>query len=66
MKKETPPRPAFVRQEFYTLEEFGAALDVSRATIYRRVKDGVIRSNKIGNVRRIPHAEFARLAGEAS
>lgn len=58
-------RPTFIEQPFYSPEEFSAGLGVSRATTYRLLKDGQLKSVKFMGSRRIPHTEYARLAGEA-
>lgn len=60
------PRSAFVEQPVYNPEEFAVGLDVSRATVYRMLADGQLKSNKMRGKRKIPHCEFARLATEAA
>ena len=45
----------------YTVNEFAEALGVSRLTISRRIKSGVIEAVKIGKTWRIPRTELERI-----
>jgi excisionase family DNA binding protein len=47
----------------YSLEEFAALMRVDQSTVFRWIKDGDIRSFKIGGRRYIPIAEVERLLG---
>jgi excisionase family DNA binding protein len=44
-----------------TPEEVARGLNVSRSTVSRRIKDGAIRSLKVGNRHHIPVPEYRRL-----
>lgn len=48
------------RSEFFSINEFAAALSVSRQTIYRKVERGEIKSLKIGKTYRIPRSELEK------
>lgn len=45
----------------WRMNEFAAALGISLATVWRYVKDGKIKTIKIGNVKLIPRSEAQRL-----
>jgi excisionase family DNA binding protein len=47
----------------YSMRELADGFDVSEKTIYNRIKDGQIRSFKLGNLTRISAVEVARLLG---
>jgi excisionase family DNA binding protein len=48
-----------------TPEEVARGLNVSRSTVSRRIKDGSIRSVKIGNRHHVPYPEYRRLWEES-
>ena len=48
----------------YTVNEFAKALGVSRLTISRRIRSGVINAVKIGKTWRIPQTELGKIFGE--
>lgn len=50
--------------EFYTVEEFAAALGVCRLTVQRKIKAGMINGIKIGKIWRIPKSEIDRIFEE--
>jgi|tagenome__1003787_1003787.scaffolds.fasta_scaffold20799830_1 predicted DNA-binding transcriptional regulator AlpA len=45
----------------WRMNEFAAALGISLATVWRYVKDGKVKTVKIGNVKLIPRSEAQRL-----
>ena len=45
----------------YTLGEVAEELRVSKATVYRYIKDGKIRASKLGRVWRIRHEDLVQL-----
>lgn len=49
------------RSEFYSIDEFAAALGVHRLTISRRIKNGVISAVKVGKTWRIPKSELEKI-----
>lgn len=49
------------RSEFYSIDEFAAALGVHRLTISRRIKNGVINAVKVGKTWRIPKSELEKI-----
>lgn len=57
--------PHTVARDAFTVTEVEMKLGISRASIYRRIADGSLRSNRIGSARRIPASEIARLLGDA-
>jgi excisionase family DNA binding protein len=44
-----------------TIPQAAAALNMSRATIYRRIEDGTIRAVRIGGLIRVPTSELERI-----
>ncbi len=48
-------------REVYTLEEAQSLLKVSRSTMMRQIKKGILRAGKIGGQYRILGAELLRL-----
>jgi excisionase family DNA binding protein len=51
--------------EVLTVREAGAVLKLSRATIYKRVAEGVIPTVRIGKLLRVPRAELDQLLANA-
>jgi excisionase family DNA binding protein len=47
-----------------TVREAGVALGLSPQTIKRRIRDGELRSFRLGGAVRIPTSEIARIRGE--
>jgi excisionase family DNA binding protein len=47
--------------QLLTVQEAGAQLRLSRVSIYRLIRDGALRSLKLGGCRRIPQREVDRL-----
>ena len=45
----------------YTLEQAANELQLSKATIYRYIKDGKLRASKFGRVWRIRHEDLVQL-----
>jgi excisionase family DNA binding protein len=63
MRRKRPVPP--VDRKFHTPDEFSAATNLSRATVWRLMKAGKVRFTHMGRQRRIPTTEYARLAAEA-
>lgn len=55
-----------VLKQFYRVDEVAQILDISRATLYRRIQDGTIPSRTIRGTIRIPVDEFHEKFGGAS
>ena len=53
-------RAHLIQEELLTTAEACAALRISYATLLRRMKDGTIRSFKMGRRNRIPRSEVAK------
>jgi len=49
--------------DYYTIKEFAEALGVSRLTVSRRIKTGVINAVKVGKTWRIPKDELDGIFG---
>lgn len=47
--------------DYYSIQEFAEALGVSRLTISRRIKSGIISAVKIGKTWRIPKSELKEI-----
>ena len=47
--------------DFYSINEFANALGVTRLTISRRIRSGVINAVKVGKTWRIPKSELTRI-----
>lgn len=47
--------------EYYTVDQFAAALHVSPLTIRRRIQAGVINAEKVGKIWRIPKTELKEI-----
>jgi len=50
--------------DYYTINEFAKALGVSRLTVSRRIRSGIIEAVKIGKTWRIPRTELGKIFGE--
>jgi excisionase family DNA binding protein len=48
-------------RRFYTVEEVARVLGVSVSTVRRRIRDGTIRSIRLGGVRRVHHSALEEL-----
>lgn len=48
----------------FTIREFGSAVNLSRVTIWRMIKDGQLHAYKVRNATRIPFGELARIQKE--
>jgi excisionase family DNA binding protein len=60
-EKTKPQTPALL-----PIPEAAKQLSVSKATLYRRINSGEIRSVKLGALRRVPLSEITRLAESAT
>jgi excisionase family DNA binding protein len=60
-KKRRPQRPRAAGSLAYSVDEFAQATRVSRVTIYRLIRDGVLRSIRLRGRRLIPAEEAERL-----
>ena len=49
---------------FHTPDEFARRASISRATVWRLMRDGRLRYARFGRARRIPVSEYERLATE--
>lgn len=47
--------------EFYSINEFAEALGVSRLTVSRRIRNGIIQAVKVGKNWRIPRSELNKI-----
>ena len=50
---------------FDTPDDFAKKAGISRATVWRLMRDGTLRYARFGRARRIPVSEYERLASEA-
>ena len=58
------PSPAAVtRLAFLSVKQFATVVGLSDTTVLRRIRDGQIRSTRIGRLWRIPISEVGRLLG---
>ena len=61
-RRETVRPPRLPAPTFYTVEEAAHELGCARSTVYRFMDAGIIRSVKVGGLRRIPVDALAELA----
>jgi excisionase family DNA binding protein len=50
---------------YHSPDEFARRASISRATVWRLMRDGRLRYARFGRARRIPVSEYERLASEA-
>lgn len=48
----------------FTIKAFGSAIDLSRVSIWRMIKDGQLNAYKVRDAVRIPFSELARIQQE--
>ena len=59
-------RASFQDRPLYRPDEFCEIISVSRATCYRMLNAGELKSVRISNKRLIPRSEIDRIVGEAT
>jgi hypothetical protein len=45
----------------FSIKTFGVAIDLSRVSIWRMIKEGQLHAYKVRNATRIPYSELARI-----
>ena len=55
-----------VRRRVFTLDETAHILGSSKASVYRMLRSGELKSIRIGARQRIPEAEVARISGSTA
>lgn len=53
------------KKKFYSLPEIGRIFGISRIAVYKQVKSGKIKAEKIGRNYAVPVGEFRSVSGEA-
>jgi excisionase family DNA binding protein len=64
-KRKRRRRRARSGEMFDTPDDFAKKAGISRATVWRLMRDGTLRYARFGRARRIPVSEYERLASEA-